>query len=73
MSDTGLSVYLVHLYKESTMQSLKALVRAINEKRGVNVPDGEVLLIFVRPGYMLGGYIPRSRDVNLEKGSIREP
>lgn len=55
------------------MQSFMVLVHEIAVECEANVLDSELWLAFLRSGYLLGGYIPRLRDADLEKGSIRRP
>lgn len=70
---TNFGVDFVEIFIESTMQSSMRLLRKIAEKREINVADIEVLLTFVKSGYMLSGYIQTLRDANLGNGLFSKP
>lgn len=57
---------------ESTMQILTALVREVAAESGVDVIVMYVLLLFSKPGYMLGGFVPAVRVADYENGYTGE-
>lgn len=54
-------------------QSTMALVHEVAKEGKASVPDCKEQLISVKPGYMLGGYIPNVSPKVLEKRCLKEP
>lgn len=50
-----------------------ALVHEMAEEGEASVSNSEEQLSFLKSGYVLGGYIPTLRYVDLENGLIKEP
>lgn len=71
-SPDSLSVELLRLFKESTMEKFVELLHEIASERGANVPDSELLVTFVKCGYMLGTYISAYKYITLGNGYVKE-
>lgn len=63
---------LVKTFKEGTAQKILRLVLEMATEKGEKSPNTHVQLTFVKLIYMMGGYIPALRDIDLENRLVRE-
>lgn len=67
------AITLFNLLRSDTLESFCALLWEIDTDSGVDVPDSNVKVLFVKSGYILGERIPVERDVDLERKLVMEP
>lgn len=60
-------------FKLSTIKPFLAIARDVAGKCGKDIFGTEVLLTFVKSGYLISGYIPTIRDAKWERRFIKEP
>lgn len=65
VSCTSPDIEVMNLFQGRKMQSFIRLVYEIAKADEVNIPDSEMQLILVKLRYMLGRYIPVSRDIDV--------
>lgn len=63
----------MEICKVSTIKIFSVLVRKVAVERGKSVQDTEVLLTFIRFGYLMEGYVSTIHDVHLDIEFIGEP
>lgn len=71
VSGTILVDNLLDLFRESTMQSVMALMHDIENQAEAYASDSEVVLTFLKSEYMLDGYIRTLSKADLEHKCIK--